>query len=341
MKSSWNFLAFHLRLAALGFFIFVLNSALAQPYSPTVLPGNGLAQHPFLYCGEWDTRKPMEQSIFIVRDGKIVWNYNIPMKAARGGIQEFDDVGLLPNGNVVFSRMSGAGMVSPDKKLVWNYDAPVGTEVHSAQYLGDNRVLIMRNGNPAQAMIFNVASNFVERVISIPTGVTNTHAQFRHIRMTPAGTLLVPHMGEGRVVEYDLSGKEIWSVKAPSVWAAVRLANGNTLLSGNAKKYLREVNPAGETVWEFTQKDAGKINLFTIQGAERLTNGNTVFCNWCPNGAKKKSDWPTTVQVLEVTPEKEIVWALRSWQGSADLGPATMIQLLDGPDALEYPGQDR
>jgi len=264
-----------------------------------------------------------------VRGGKIVWHYTMPMKAARGGIQEFDDVGLLPNGNVVFSRMSGAGIVSPDKKLVWNYDAPVGTEVHSAQYVGDDRVLIMRNGNPAQAMILNVASNLVERTIPIPTSVTNIHAQFRHIRMTPAGTLLVPHMGDGKVVEYDLNGTEIWSVKAPSVWAAVRLSNGNTLLSGNAKGYLREVNPAGETVWEFTQKDAGEIKLFTIQGAERLPNGNTVFCNWCPNGAKNKFDWSTTVQVLEVTPAKNIVWALRSWLPPEDLGPGTMIQILD------------
>ena len=304
------------------------------PYAPAILPGRGLAEHDFIYCGEWDTRKPDAQSIFIVRGGKVVWNYTMPMKAARGGIQEFDDVSLLPNGNVLFSRMSGAGIVSPDKKLVWNYDAPLGTEVHSAQYLGDDRVLIMRNGNPAQVMIFNAASNLVEREISIPTTVTNTHAQFRHIRMTPAGTLLVPHMGEGRVVEYNLTGKEIWSVNAPSVWAAVRLPNGNTLLSGNAMGYLREVNPAGETVWEFTQNDAPDIKLFTIQGAERLANGNTVFCNWCPNGAKNKSDWPTTVQMLEVTPEKKIVWALRSWEEPADLGPATMIQLLDEPDAV-------
>ena len=336
MQSTRKFLSGRSRLTTLGFYFFVFASAQAQPYAPVVLPGNGLAQHPFLYCGEWDTRKPEAQSIFIVRAGKMVWNYTMPMKAARGGIQEFDDVGLLPDGNVLFSRMSGAGVISPDKKLVWNYDAPVGTEVHSAQYLGDNRVLIMRNGNPAQAMIFNLGSKVVERAIPIPTAVTNPHAQFRHIRLTPAGTLLVPHMGEGKVVEYDLNGREIWSVKAPSVWAAVRLPNGHTLLSGNAKKYLREVNLAGETVWEFTQADAGEIKLFTIQGAERLANGNTVFCNWCPNGVKNKSDWPATVQVIEVTPAKQIVWALRSWQEPADLGPATMIQLLDEPGVVGH-----
>jgi hypothetical protein len=56
---------------------------------------------------------------------------------------------------------------------------------------------------------------------------------------------------------------------------------------------------------------------------------------------KNKSDWPTTVQVLEVTPEKKIDWALRSWQEPTDLGPATMIQLLDEPDVIKNDGAER
>ncbi len=49
---------------------------------PTPLPGKGLAQHPFLYTGEWDTRKTV-QTIFIVRGGKVVWTYSIPIKDER------------------------------------------------------------------------------------------------------------------------------------------------------------------------------------------------------------------------------------------------------------------
>jgi len=32
-----------------------------------------------------------------------------------------------------------------------------------------------------------------------------------------------------------------------------------------------------------------------------------------------------------VTPDKKIVWALRSWEPPADLGPSTTIQVLDEP----------
>jgi hypothetical protein len=315
-------------------------AAPAAPLSPAVLPGQGLNQHPFLYAGEWDTRKPNQQSIFLVRDGKIVWQYSMPLKNAKGGIQEFDDATLLSNGNIIFSHMSGASEISPDKKIVWDYVAPPGTEVHSVQAIGLDHVLIMRNGNPAQAMIINTLTGNVEKEIPIPTTITKTHGQFRHIRLTANNTILVPHMSEGRVDEIDLTGNVIWSVNATNVWSAVRLKNGNTLLAGDAKSYAREVNPKGETVWEFTQADAPGIKLFNIQTAQRLANGNTVLCSWVAND-KKVAEWKDTVQVLEVTPGKKIVWALRSWTDPADLGPSTSIQLLDEPGVPEKPGDQQ
>jgi len=305
--------------------------AAAMPASSEALPGNGLAQHPFLYAGEWDTRKAL-QSMFLVRDGKVVWHYSIPLHNGAGGIQEFDDATLLSNGNIIYSCMSGVGEISPDKDIVWQYQAPAGTEMHSIQAIGKDRVLVMRNGNPAAAMIFNTASNKLEKTIPIPTTVTGTHGQFRHIRMTPAGTILVGHMGEGKVVEYDQDGKEVWSFKAEHAWSAIRLKNGNTLITGDAAKYVREVNPKGETVWELTQADVN-FKLGNIQCANRLASGNTVICNWIA-GDNDTSHWPGTVQVFEVNPAKKVVWALSSWK-DPDLGPATSIQLLDEPGAPE------
>jgi hypothetical protein len=87
----------------------------------------------------------------------------MPLKTASGSNQEFDDATELANGNIIFLRMSGAGMVSPDKKLLWHYDAPAGTEIHSVQAIGRGRVLIMRNGNPAEAMLINTATGAIEK----------------------------------------------------------------------------------------------------------------------------------------------------------------------------------
>lgn len=309
--------------------------ASADGPSPPTLPGKGLAQHPFLYAGEWDTRKPL-QTLFVVRDGKVTWSYGIPIKDKDGVLQELGDAHMLSNGNIVFSRKVGASEVTPDKRIVWDYVAPKGCEIHTTQPIGLDRVLLMQNGDPARLMVIRKPSGKVEKELVLPTRrPTNAHGQFRHVRRTKAGTFLVAHLDLGRVVEYDDSGKELWSVPAPSAWAAVRLANGNTLISGNQHGYVREVNPKGEVVWELTQKDVPDIKLYTIQETSRLANGNTVICNWCPGSVKAKADWPNTVQVLEVTPDKKVVWALREWTEPADLGPASSLQLLDEPGKAE------
>jgi PQQ-like domain len=311
-----------------------------SPLSPAVLPGRGLAQHPFFYAGEWNYPNPA-QTMVIVREGKVVWSYAIPLKDANNQIQEYSDATLLSNGNVIFARKTGAGLVTPGGKLIWNYDAPKNFEVHIAQPLGLDRVLLVQNGNPAKMMIVNTTTGQTERELTLPTGnPTKTHGQFRRARLTSAGTLLAAHMDNNKVAEYDMSGKEIWSLTVPSPWAAVRLKNGNTLVTSN-KGFIHEVNPQGEIVWEFTQKDVPDIKLFSIQEANRLANGNTVISNWCPNGIKDPKDWAASVQVLEVTPDKKVVWALRAWDEPANLGPATVIQLLDEPGIPEKGEQQR
>jgi hypothetical protein len=90
------------------------------------------------------------------------------------------------------------------------------------------------------------------------------------------------------------------------------------------------VNRKGEIVWEINKNDLPGIPLYTVQEVERLASGNTVICNW--SGSLLLPEWPTVVQVIEVTPDKKVVWALGDWQ---TLGPASSIQLLDEPGIPE------
>jgi hypothetical protein len=289
------------------------------------LPGKGMEQHPFLYCGEWQNRSTTNQAMYIVRGGKIVWSYTNPLRG------ELGDCSQLSNGNILFSRQFGASEITPDKKIVWNYDAPAGTEIHTTWPVGADRVLIMQNGNPAKLLIIDKRTNNVEKQLTLSTrNPSGTHGQFRHIRMTAGGSFLAAHMDLGKVVEYDTAGKEIWSVDAPSAWAAVRLKNGNTLISGNQHGYVREVNPKGETVWQIQKDDLPGIPLHTVQEVFRLANGNTLINNWVGN--VPQPDWPQIVQLIEVTREKKVVWALRDW---TQLGPASSTQLLDEPGIAE------
>jgi hypothetical protein len=316
-------------LLTISLFIFYNFGAAQTAIKETSFPGKGLKQHDFVYVGEWDLRNPQAQKMFVVRNGKVVWQYSIPMHSATGGVQEFDDVTMLQDGNIVYACMSGAGIITPEKNLIWQYICPPGTETHSCQPIGKDSVLMVLNGPVGKVLMFNTADNKLLKEIVIPTTATNPHGQFRHVRWTRNKTIMVGLFAEKKVVEFDLEGKEVWSVSnTPSPWSAIRLHNGNTLISGDGQGYTREVNMKGETVWEFTRADAPFI-IGNTQTANRLANGNTVICNWIA-GNNNTEEWAGTVQVFEVTPDKKIVWALSSWK-NPDLGPATCIQLLDEP----------
>jgi hypothetical protein len=45
--------------------------------------------------------------MFIVRDGRVVWTYSIPLHTPDGVLQEWRDATLLSNGNILFSRKTG------------------------------------------------------------------------------------------------------------------------------------------------------------------------------------------------------------------------------------------
>ena len=313
------------------------------PYAPAVLPGRGLAQHPFLYCGEWN-HEEQQQTMWIVRDGKPVWSYAIPFHVMfnnKADIAELGDCTQLSNGNIVFSTRLGAAEITPDKRIVWQMFTPIGTELHSIQPIGLDHVLIAQNGDPAKLMLINTTTNKIEKEIPIPVrDPAHPHGQLRRARMTAAGTFLVAHLDLGKVAEYDATGKEIWSFATPVPWAAVRLANGNTLITGDSHGYVKEVNPAGEVVWDLEKSDLPGYTIGCIQDVERLANGDTVFSNWVPNKITSPKDWPSSVQLMEVSPDKRIVWALREWT-NPPLGPASGLQMLDQPGVPEQNGQQR
>jgi hypothetical protein len=265
--------------------------------------------------------------MFIVRNGKVVWT------CKHDGRGEISDAILLPNGNVLFAHQYGITEVTPDKKVVWNLDAPSGTEIHTAQPNGSNSVCYVQNGDPAKFIIVNKGTGQSEREFVLPVkNPKGVHGQFRHARLTDAGTVLVAHMDLGKAVEYDLQGKALWSVEVPGIWSATPLPTGNVLAVSN-RGFIREIDRQGKSVWEWSIADAPGYGISNLQLAARLPNGNTLINNWFNewSGAVDRTNPP--VQAIEVTPDKKVVWTLRSWTPPVDLGPATTIQILNAPAA--------
>lgn len=297
--------------------------------TPANLPGNGLAQHPMLCVGE------NYDKMFLIKDGKIIWTYST------GKSYEYDDVWMLSNGNILFSRMEYVAEITPNKKVIWRYDCnsesgPKHTEIHTCQPIGLDKVMFVVNGIPAKLLIVNIKTGKVEVEHEIPhrspVDPNWIHGQYRRARITANGNYLLSVFGMGYVAEFDKDFKEIWRRDCKLPWSAIPLKNGNTLITNEANSTTTEITTKGDTVWQFNAKnDLPLAYQFASapQTCTRLANGNTIFTSRGDNDGNGP-------QMVEVTRDKKVVWVLQDWK---NLGPVTTVQILDDPGIPEIPGQ--
>lgn len=296
---------------------------------PANLPGKGLAQHPMLYVGEGYNK------MFLIDQGRVLWTY----RTGRGN--EYDDVWMLSNGNILFTRMQYVAMITPKKQVVWRYDAPTNTENHACQPIGLDKVLFIQNALPPKLMVVNIKTGKTEVEHDLPcpslTDQRTVHPQFRRVRYTAQGTYLCPFLNMHKVIEYDKDFNEVWSFGEEdlpagekfSPWAAIRLKNGRTLITNESGKSHLEVTRDKKIAWSLKPEDLPEeYRYLNTQTCTRLANGNTIVCSRGGNGQGP--------QLVEVTPDKKVVWVLRDWK---TLGPATAVQILDDPGIPEIPGE--
>ncbi len=293
-------------------------STMQAEYVNSALPGKGLSQFDFLYAGE-----AREQNMYIVKNGAITWEYKGPKDKG-----EISDAVLMTNGNILFAHQFGVTLITPEKEVLWNYDAPKGCEIHTAQPIGKDYVVFIQGGDTARVFIVNIKKGEKVHSFIIPTKMPpSVHGQFRHARLTARGTYLVAHMDMGKVCEYDVNGKELFAVKTPGVWSVEALKNGNMLIC--CRTQVIELDRKGETVWDIQLKDIAGYNINSPQIATRRPNGNTIINNWFNQWSGTVDLINPPVQAIEVTPDKKVVWVLKSWIAPAALGPSTTIQILN------------
>jgi hypothetical protein len=289
--------------------------------APPDLPHGGASQRPMLYFGEG------YNTMYLIDHGKPVWTYST------GGGNEYDDSWVLSNGNVLFTRMYYVAEITPSKQIVWRYDAPRGTEIHTCQPIGFDKVMFVLNGLPGpRLMVVNIHTKevLVDHQLPSPstTNVKSIHPQFRRVRITAQGTYLASFLSMGKVIEYDKDFNEIWHYDIPHPWAAIRLKNGNTLITSEQAVLQVEVNPKGETVWQLSKDDIPPQYWYgNAQSVTRLDNGDTIACS---RGGDHQGP-----QLVEVTRDKKVVWVMQDW---VHFGPATAVQILDDSGYPERPG---
>ena len=241
-------------------------------------------------------------------DGRVVWSEKIAA---------IHDLQVLPNGGTLYqTNFRNVRERGPDGATVWEYRAPEGVEIHSFRRLPGGVTLVAESGT--RRLLEVTKDGTVLKTVPLTVEHPDRHRDTRLVRKTPAGTYLVAHEKDEAVREYAADGAVVWDYDVGSkVYSAARLENGNTLIGTGDGHSVREVNPAGETVWELTSDDLPGMELVWVTVCERLPNGNTLVVN-CHAG-------PANPQVLEVTPGKEVVWSFRDFGTFGNALPVAVV----------------
>ena len=270
-------------------------------------------------------------------EGKSEWEMNW------GGIH---DIHVLQNGNILVQQ-GGAKVAEIDpktKQVVWSYDSarqngnegkPV--EVHAFQPLENGHLMIAESG--IGRIIEVDRDGKIQKQVKLKVNRPHPHTDTRLARKLATGNYLVCHEGDGFVREYDgKSGEVVWEFEVPlfgkqpkgghgpqafgnKCFAAVRLANGNTLIATGNGHSVIEVTPAKEVIWKIEQSDLPGITLAWVTTLEVLPNGNYVIGN-CHAGEGQPL-------LVEVEPKsKKVVWKFDQFAKYGN--SVSNSQLLDG-----------
>jgi len=239
------------------------------------------------------------KTAIVDEEGKAAWEYN---GGARDGF-------VLPNGNVLLAYSDRVVEVTRDKQVVFSYQrSKENSEIGTTQRLYNGNTLVTELGKQPRLLEVDPKGNIVLDVPLQPE-TDNAHMQTRMARQLRNGNYLVPHLLAFAVKEYSPDGKivrvfktdfeELGGRKAENwPFTAIRLDNGNTVVSLTHGNKLVELGPQGEIVWKVTNDDVG--GLFKDPcGSQRLANGNTVIGSHAASSG---------VSMVEVTPERKIVW---------------------------------
>ncbi|MBN8248163.1 MAG: hypothetical protein J0L84_12055 [Verrucomicrobia bacterium] len=279
--NSWH-LSF-LILATLTFRVFA-----AEPPSAA----EGAIRHSYLVLGG--------RTAVIGEDGAIRWEY------AGGSRDGF----ILPGGNALIAWSDRVEEVTPAKEVVFRFTRrPENAEIGTAQRLYNGNTLVTELGGKPRLLEVD-PKGAVLHTVPLEPETENAHMQTRMARQLRNGNYLVPHLLAFAVKEYTPEGRVVSVIRTDlpelggrpgEAWpfTAIRLDNGNTLVSLTHGNQVAEFDPRGALVWRVSNDDVGG-RFQDPCGSQRLANGNTVVGS---HAAIKG------VSMIELTPDRRIVWS--------------------------------
>jgi len=174
-------------------------------------------------------------------------------------------------------------------------------------------------------------SGTIKKIINYPS-----FDYVRLVRETPTGTFLIT--SDTLVFEGDAFGKILWQAQIesqvkPHAWQAVRLGNGQTLVSCGFAANFQIFDKEGSLVKTINGPTEVQPHFFA--GFQIMPNGNIVVTNWQGHGPGNGNKG---VQLLEFSPEGKLIW---SW--NQDAGKYSSLQgviVLDGLNLKKLHSED-
>jgi hypothetical protein len=256
--------------------------------------GNTAITHSFFIAGPDFTG-------IIGEDGQETWNAGQP--GARDGF-------VLPNGNILICWADIVKEFDKNKKVIFSFKRTAEeNELGTAVRLASGNTFITESGKQPRIVEVDKKGKIV-RVTPLQPESDNTHMQTRMARKLPNGNYLVPHLLAFSVKEYETGGGIVNTFRSdlPELggkeeenwpFTAIRLENGNTLVTLTHGNKVVEFDADGKIAWKISNDDFTGKPFSDPCGAQRLPNGNTVIASY---GASEG------IKLFEVTPDKKMVW---------------------------------
>jgi hypothetical protein len=243
----------------------------------------------------------------IGENGEETWNSGKP--GARDGY-------VLSNGNILICWGDEVREYNGKKEVIFTFkkSAPEH-ELGTAVRLENGNTLITESGKEPRLVEVDKTGQIKISVPLLPE-TDNIHMQTRMARKLTGGNYLVPHLLAFSVKEYSPSGNLVKTFKTdlPELggreaenwpFTAIRLANGNTLVTLTHGNKVVELDSQGKVAWKISNDDFEEKPFKDPCGAQRLPNGNTVIASYGANEG---------IRMFEVDKNKKIVWTYKGYR---------------------------
>jgi len=245
--------------------------------------------------------------------GEIIWQYLVPTELAQYTNPGFD-VEVLPNNDVLFV-LPGSGVYEVDRpgETVWSFkDAKVS---HDADRLANGNTLVVFGNNdmitdsqvreidPSGKVVWSWKAgdhfNTPEYNTIYAEGWTHTNA----VERLANGNTMISMRNFDFIVEVDKNGDVVRKIGEGILTEQhdpVTLENGNILVADHGRpQSIMELDSSDNIVWQFILRNQTD---YPARDADKLSNGDILIT--------------TARRILEVTPEKEIVWEMKLTTGA-------------------------